>query len=62
MKKIYFILLLMIPVYAWAQPSIEFNAEKYDFGTVAQGTMLEYSFEFKNAGTDELIVKEVNTS
>jgi hypothetical protein len=53
---------LMIPLYAWAQPSIEFNTEQYNFGTVMQGIMLEYSFEFKNAGTDELIIKEVNTS
>jgi hypothetical protein len=62
MKKVYFILLFMFPAYAWAQPSIEFTTEKYDFGNVVQGAMLEYSFEFRNVGTDELIVKEVNTS
>jgi len=55
-------LLFMFPAYAWAQPSIEFTTEKYDFGNVVQGAMLEYSFEFRNVGTDELIVKEVNKS
>ena len=62
MKIFYFVLLMMLPTYAWAQPSIEFPTEKHDFGTVSQGPMLEYSFEFRNAGFDELVIKEVNTS
>ena len=52
----------MIPTFAWAQSSIEFTREKYDFGTVSEGPILAYSFEFKNVGSDELIIKEVITS
>jgi len=61
MKKIILILLLF-PTFAWAQPTIEFTTEKHDFGDVIQGAQLEYTFEYINAGSDELIVKEVNTS
>jgi hypothetical protein len=62
MKRILLILLVLFPTFAWAQPSIEFKTEKYDFGNVNQGAQLEYTFEFINAGSDELIIKEVNTS
>ena len=61
MKKIILILLLF-PAVAWAQPALEFTAEKHDFGKVIRGAQLEYTFEFINAGSDELIIKEVNTS
>jgi hypothetical protein len=61
MKKVTLILLLF-PTLAWAQPSLVFTSEKHDFGNVMQGVQLEYGFEFMNAGSDELIIKEVNTS
>ena len=61
MKKIILILLLF-PTVAWAQPALEFTTEKHDFGKVIRGAQLEYTFEFINAGSDELIIKEVNTS
>ena len=60
--KIIILILLLFPAFAWAQPIIEFTTEKHDFGNVIQGAQLEYTFEFINAGSDELIVKEVNTS
>jgi hypothetical protein len=61
MRK-FILILLLFPAIAWAQPAIEFTVEKHDFGNVIQGTQLEYTFEFVNAGSDELIIKEVNTS
>ena len=61
MKKIMLILFLF-PTFAWAQPVLEFTTEKHDFGNVIQGAQLEYTFEFINAGSGELIIKEVNTS
>jgi hypothetical protein len=60
--KIIILILLLFPAFAWAQPTLEFTTEKHDFGNVIQGPQLEYTFEFINAGSDELIVKEVNTS
>jgi len=56
------IVLMLFPAAAGAQPSIEFPAELHDFGTVVQGPMLEYTFEFRNAGTEELVIKDVSTS
>jgi hypothetical protein len=61
MKKIILILLLF-PAFAWAQAALQFAAEKHDFGNVIQGAQLEYTFEFMNAGSEELIIKEVNSS
>jgi hypothetical protein len=61
MKQLILILLLF-PTFAWAQPILEFTTEKHNFGNVIQGAQLEYTFEFINTGSDELIIKEVNTS
>jgi hypothetical protein len=62
MRRYLFVLLLLFPAAAGAQPAIEFQAERHDFGTVVQGPMLEYSFEFRNAGTEDLIIRDVGTS
>jgi hypothetical protein len=61
MKQLILILLLF-PTVAWAKPILEFTTEKHDFGNLIQGAQLEYTFEFINTGSDELIIKEVNTS
>jgi hypothetical protein len=53
---------LCIPATAWAAPAIEFQTEKHDFGKVIKGVQLEYTFEFTNRGTDELVIDSVNTS
>jgi len=62
MKNICFIFIALFPTLAWAEPSIVFQTEKHDFGSVISGEQLEYSFEFKNSGQDILVIKEVNTS
>ena len=63
MKKLLIILgLLLIPVYAAAQPSIEFSQESYDGGKVKQGTFVEHFFEFVNNGTDELYIQKVKST
>ena len=56
MKKIIIILLLLFPVLAYAQPSMKFATEKFDFGDVKQGTQLSYTFEFENTGSEDLII------
>ncbi len=55
-------MIALFPTFAWAEPSLEFQAEKHDFGKVVQGEQLEYTFEFTNRGTDDLIIEQVNTS
>jgi len=63
MNKIFFLILVLCqPTLAWSQPSIEFVTEKHDFGQVMRGEEVEYSFIFKNKGTDELVVNSLTTS
>ncbi len=62
MQKLILLMIALFPTFAWAEPSLEFQAEKHDFGKVVQGEQLEYTFEFTNRGTDDLIIEQVNTS
>jgi hypothetical protein len=56
MKKfILLAFLFLLPAVSYAQPSIVFDSENYDFGTV-QGDSIEHTFDFKNAGDQELII------
>lgn len=60
MKKILlFTLFLLFPALAYAQPSIVFDAEEYDFGTVEKGNAMEHTFDFANAGDEELIIEKL---
>jgi hypothetical protein len=61
-KTLLLIVLTLFPALAVAQPAIEFKTEKHDFGQVSQGPQLEYVFEFTNAGSDELVIQDVDTS
>ena len=62
MRQVLLVLLFLFPTAVWAQPAIEFQSEQHDFGAVVQGPMLEYTFAFQNAGTEDLIIKDVTTS
>jgi hypothetical protein len=37
-------------------PGIQFVSEKYDFGTLPEGKIINFAFEFTNHGTETLIV------
>jgi hypothetical protein len=43
-------------------PKISFNTTKYDFGTVTAGNPVKYSFELKNTGKSELIIRRTAAS
>ena len=62
MKKFILIMALLVPALVYAQPSITFQDEVYDFGEVLQGAELEHTFEFSNSGTEDLEIKKVSTS
>lgn len=62
MKKLVLILFLLLPVVSYAQPSIVFESETYDFGQVQQGVELEHVFEFENAGTEDLLIEKLAPS
>ena len=40
-------------------PTIEFEEDFYDFGTINHGEVVSYTFSFKNAGNSPLIIKEI---
>ncbi len=60
MKKIFLIsFLLLFPAISYSQSSIVFNIGNYDFGTVTKGDMIEHTFDFTNAGNEELIIENL---
>lgn len=63
MKKIILIsLFLLFPLLAYAEPSIVFEEETYDFGPVSDVDTIEHYFEFANKGDTELIIDKVSAS
>ena len=60
MKKFFLLaFLFFFPAIAYSQPSITFDAENYDFGTVAPSEAIEHTFEFANTGDEELVIEKV---
>jgi hypothetical protein len=43
-------------------PRIAVAGQRFDFGTVTAGTVLEHVFEIRNAGTGVLVIREVRPS
>ncbi len=43
-------------------PKIEFTEVSFDFGDITQGDVVEHVFEFKNTGTQPLILSNVRTT
>lgn len=63
MKKMILIaIFLHTPLLAYAQQSIVFDAEMYDFGPVSDVDTIEHIFEFTNTGDKELIIDKVVAS
>lgn len=63
MKRIILIaFFLLFPLLAYAQPSIVFDEETYDFGPVSDVETIEHIFEFANKGDTELIIDKVVAS
>lgn len=55
-------LMICLPSLAYGDPSIEFVSETHNFGHVPQGEELEYTFEFTNTGTEELVIEKIESS
>lgn len=63
MKRMILIaIFLLTPLLAYAQQSIVFDAEMYDFGPVSDVDTIEHIFEFTNTGDKELIIDKVTAS
>jgi len=59
MKKNIFIVLFLTTALLLAKPAIKFKTAVLDFGEVASGKIVDINFEFENAGTDMLVIKNV---
>jgi hypothetical protein len=63
MRKIFLLMfLLLFPVVSFAQPSIVFTMESFDFGTITQGDKIEHAFDFKNNGNEDLVIERLAAS
>jgi hypothetical protein len=60
MKKLLFIIFLLLPSLALAQPAIKFSEDIYNFGVVKGNSSLEHTFEVRNEGTETLIIHKVS--
>lgn len=50
------------PVDPSKSPVMVFEATEYDFGTVAEGEVVEYTFKFKNVGAMPLIINQATAT
>lgn len=60
-KTVILLFLIVFPSLSFAQPEIKFDAETFDLGEV-QEQSVSHSFEFKNTGTQELIINNIAPS
>lgn len=58
-KLVLLAFLFLVPAVSYAQPSIVFDTENFDFGTVTQVDTIEHVFEFTNTGDKELIIDKL---
>jgi uncharacterized protein YdeI (BOF family) len=59
MKKSIVVSLFLLSAMLFAKPAIKFKNTTLDFGEVASGKIVDINFEFENAGSDVLIIKNV---
>ena len=59
MKRNIFVMFFLLAVVLSAKPAIKFKSTNLDFGEVASGKIVDISYEFENAGTDILYIKNV---
>lgn len=62
MKKLLLVFLFLMPAICFAQPSLNFNEQSYDAGSVSQGEIVKHAFEFTNSGDQELLIQKVSGS
>lgn len=65
MKTIFslFVALFVFVAVGYAQKGVmKFTKETHDFGKVEQGKPVTYAFEFKNSGTDPIVINDATAS
>jgi hypothetical protein len=61
-KSMLFFFFILIPAMCCAQPSITFDSEEHDFGTVAPVDTIQHVFEFTNTGDQDLLIQKLSSS
>jgi hypothetical protein len=60
MKKIFLLVFLFLfPAISYAQPSILFDTENHNLGTIARCDTIEQTFDFTNTGDEELVIEKL---
>ncbi|MBN2346560.1 MAG: DUF1573 domain-containing protein [Candidatus Aminicenantes bacterium] len=59
MKRSIVIALILLPAVMLAKPLIKFKSTTVDFGEAASGDVVDVVFEFENAGTDVLRIRNI---
>ena len=65
MKKFFslFVALFVLVTVSYAQKGVmKFTAETHDFGKIEQGKPVTHVFEFKNTGTDPVVINDAQAS
>lgn len=65
MKKVFslFVALFALVAVSYAQKGVaKFATETHDFGKIEQGKPATFTFEFKNTGTDPIIINDATAS
>jgi hypothetical protein len=60
MKRILFVLSLMIGQFAFAQTGVEFKETSHQFGKVKKGVPVSFVFEFKNVSAKPVVIEFAN--
>lgn len=58
-KAVAVIFLVLFPALCYAQPSIVFEEEVFDAGTVEAGSAIEHIYVFLNSGDQDLIIDKI---
>jgi hypothetical protein len=57
MKRFFLLVFLFLfPAVSYSQPSIVFDEENHDFGTVNKSDSIERDFDFTNKGDEDLTI------
>lgn len=48
-----------LPPVLYGGPDIEFDSREYDFGVVRRSELVEYGYEFRNVGDENLVIEKI---
>ena len=61
-KIIYTLCIALCAITGFAQPNVEFDTKKVDFGTILEGTVNPFRFHYKNIGNQPFLISYVSVT